>query len=86
MDKCDVHGPNAHPVFRYLRSNTRELVDPHDRTKILQIPWNFCKWIVDRRGRVHHYMDPTGQLPDVYNLIEAMLDNKNLTREPVKPT
>ena len=35
MDKCDVHGPKAHPVFRYLRANTRELVDPQDRTKLL---------------------------------------------------
>ena len=25
MDKCDVNGPNAHQVFKWLRSNTREL-------------------------------------------------------------
>lgn len=84
LDKCDVHGPNAHPVFRYLRSHTEELVDPRDRSKLLQIPWNFCKWIVDRQGRVHKYMDPTEQLPDVYELIESMLVNEKLTKMPVK--
>lgn len=80
-----MHGPNAHPVFRYLRSHTQELVDPKDRSKLLQIPWNFCKWLVDRRGRVHKYMDPTEQLPEMYELIETLLTNKKLTQQPVKP-
>ena len=30
-------------------------------------------------------MDPTGQLPDTYELIEAMLASKSLLTEPVKP-
>ena len=25
LEKCDVNGPNAHDVFKWLRSNTKEL-------------------------------------------------------------
>ena len=47
-DKVDVNGPDAHPVFKFLRGNTKQLVNKKDPTKMLELPWNFCRWIVDR--------------------------------------
>lgn len=59
MDKCDVNGPEAHPVFRYLRGNTKELISKKDPKKMLQIPWNFCRWVLDSKGKVQQYLNPT---------------------------
>jgi glutathione peroxidase-family protein len=52
MDKCDVNGPDAHEVFQYLRANTKELISKRDPNQMLKLPWNFCRWVVDKDGRV----------------------------------
>ena len=52
LDKIEVNGDGAHPIFKYLRSNSKELTSIHDPDKTLQVPWNFCRWIVDKKGRV----------------------------------
>jgi glutathione peroxidase len=52
MDKIDVNGVNAHPVFRYLRANTKELINSKDPNRMNAIPWNFCRWVVDRSGKI----------------------------------
>jgi glutathione peroxidase len=59
MEKIDVNGENAHPIFVYLRQNTEELRSKTDPESIMNIPWNFCRWIVDRRGRVLKYLNPS---------------------------
>ena len=59
MDKVDVNGPNAHDVFKWLRSNTKELQSRKQPGRILQLPWNFCKWVVDKEGRIQMYLNPT---------------------------
>jgi glutathione peroxidase len=44
--KIDVNGPDAHPLYRYLK---------RERTGWLgleRISWNFTKFLVDREGRV----------------------------------
>lgn len=43
--KVDVNGPDAHPLYRWLRSEQSGLFG--DRIK-----WNFTKFLVDRDGRV----------------------------------
>ena len=45
FSKVDVNGKDAHPVFRWLRSNTGGLLGD-------AITWNFTKFLVDREGRV----------------------------------
>lgn len=42
--QVDVKGPNAHPIFTFLKS------DEQAGTK--EIGWNFEKFLVDRRGKV----------------------------------
>ena len=62
MDKIDVNGSGTHDVFMYLRSNTKELISTKDSARILELPWNFCRWIVDKKGRVQMYLNPTVDL------------------------
>ena len=53
--KVDVNGPNAHPLFRYLK---KALGGCFGRS----IKWNFTKFVVDRngvpRGRYSSFMTP----------------------------
>ena len=44
--KIDVNGPNAHPLYRYLKSAKRGLLGRET------IAWNFTKFLVGRNGEV----------------------------------
>ena len=44
MSKVDVNGPDTHPVFQYLRSNS-ELYDS-DKKTAGNVPWNFTKFLI----------------------------------------
>ena len=39
--QVDVNGPNASPVFKFLKENT-----PADMGGSADIDWNFAKWVV----------------------------------------
>ncbi|RUS28046.1 hypothetical protein BC938DRAFT_482399 [Jimgerdemannia flammicorona] len=62
FDKIDVNGPNAHPVYTFLKSQ-----QPGD------IKWNFGKFLVDRQGNVvKSYPSsekPESLLPDIQELL-----------------
>ena len=44
--KIDVNGPNAHPLFRFLKSQKKGLLGTE------AIKWNFTKFLVDGQGSV----------------------------------
>ena len=44
--KIDVNGPNAHPLYRFLKRAKRGLFGTP------AIKWNFTKFLIDRQGRV----------------------------------
>lgn len=44
--KIDVNGPNAHPLYRYLKSNAPGIMGSE------AIKWNFTKFLIDPNGRV----------------------------------
>jgi glutathione peroxidase len=44
--KIDVNGPNAHPLYQYLKAARPGWFGIH------KVGWNFTKFIVDRSGRV----------------------------------
>lgn len=50
--KVAVNGRDAHPLFRWLRSQRRGLLGG-------RISWNFTKFLVDRQGRVVARYGPT---------------------------
>jgi glutathione peroxidase len=47
--KIDVNGPNAHPLYRFLR---KEKPGTFGIFGANAIRWNFTKFLVDRRGKV----------------------------------
>ena len=50
--KIEVNGPNADPLFDYLKSQTKGLLGAN-------IKWNFTKFLVDRDGNVTARFAPT---------------------------
>lgn len=45
FQKIEVNGENAHPIYKFLKSETKGLFGD-------DIKWNFTKFLVDRRGNV----------------------------------
>lgn len=52
FSKVDVNGPDAHPLYQWLRKETGGLLGD-------AIKWNFTKFLVDREGRVVRRYAPT---------------------------
>ncbi len=52
FDKIEVNGPNAHPVFRYLKDKL-----PGVGGKAIK--WNFTKFLIDREGNPVQRFAPT---------------------------
>lgn len=52
MEKVDVNGPQAHPVYEWLRSQKGGLVGS-------KIKWNFTKFLIGRDGQVIERYAPT---------------------------
>lgn len=48
FSKIEINGLNCHPIYKFLRLNTKELVK-EDGAKV--IPWNFAKFFV-KDGKV----------------------------------
>ena len=71
MSKIEVNGPDAHPVYKYLRSNS-ELYDPETKTAN-EIPWNFAKFLVNTEGKVVSYHGPRVNPLSLVPEIEKML-------------
>jgi glutathione peroxidase len=46
MEKVDVKGPDAHPVYQWLGEKARNGVEDH------KVAWNFHKFLVDEEGRL----------------------------------
>ena len=44
FSKIEVNGKNAHPLFRYLKSELKGLFGG-------RIKWNFTKFLIDKEGR-----------------------------------
>lgn len=45
FSKIDVNGDNAHPLYKYLTSETKTLLSE-------AIKWNFTKFLVDKDGNI----------------------------------
>jgi len=46
MDKVEVNGANAHPLFKWLKAQAPGLLGSEG------IKWNFTKFLLDRQGQV----------------------------------
>ncbi|TFE29931.1 glutathione peroxidase [Cohnella luojiensis] len=63
FEKVDVNGPNADPIFQYLKEQTGG-----------EIKWNFTKFLVDRQGRVVKQYDSSVKPLEIAPEIEKLLD------------
>ncbi|VEU82353.1 glutathione peroxidase [Acholeplasma hippikon] len=65
FDKIKVNGFFAHPLYRYLKSNSPQEFGP-GQTEVLQskklktkeIKWNFTKFLIDRDGTILYRFSP----------------------------
>jgi glutathione peroxidase len=66
FSKIDVNGAQAHPLYKYLRSEKSGLL-------VSAIKWNFTKFLADRSGRVVSRHAPTTTPEALKKEIEALL-------------
>lgn len=52
FEKIDVNGANTHPIYKYLKSNSKAFLSK-------EIKWNFTKFLVDSDGNVVNRYAPT---------------------------
>ena len=66
MEKIDVNGDNADPLWKYLKSEKSGLLGS-------RIKWNFTKFLVDREGNVVERFGPAVKPEQLKAEIEALL-------------
>ncbi|MCH2488197.1 MAG: glutathione peroxidase [Erythrobacter sp.] len=67
MAKVDVNGPEASPVFDWMKGEAKGLLGSK------AIKWNFTKFLIDREGRVVKRYAPTDKPESIVGDIEALL-------------
>ena len=65
-EKIDVNGSNAHPVFKYLKSNLGGLLGN-------RIKWNFTKFVIDKNGTPVKRFAPTTAPDKMEKFIQEIL-------------
>jgi glutathione peroxidase len=65
--KIEVNGDNAHPLYRFLKSEKAGLLGTEG------IKWNFTKFLVDREGNVVERYAPATKPEELRKTIEALL-------------
>lgn len=65
--KLEVNGPNAHPLFDYLKSEARGIFGTR------KIKWNFTKFLVDANGKVLKRFAPRTKPEAIASYIEGLL-------------
>jgi len=66
--KVDVNGPNAHPLYGWLKSNAKGILGTEG------IKWNFTKFLLDRDGRIFCRYAPTTKPEAIRGDIEELLE------------
>jgi glutathione peroxidase len=69
--KIDVNGPDAHPLYNYLKKEAPGLLGS-------SIKWNFTKFLVDAEGRVVKRFSPTTSPLKFESSIVKLLDKANV--------
>jgi glutathione peroxidase len=64
--KVNVNGKNSHPLYEYLRSNTKDLLGG-------RIKWNFTKFLIAKDGRIYKRFEPNFNPEQIAPFIETLL-------------
>ena len=67
MAKVDVNGPDANPVFDWMKDEAKGLLGSK------AIKWNFTKFLIDREGHVVKRYAPTDRPESIAADIEKLL-------------
>jgi len=67
-EKVDVNGPNAHPIFEFLKHSLPGILGFED------IKWNFTKFLLDRKGKPVKRYAPTVEPADIEGDILELLN------------
>lgn len=67
FDKIDVNGDDAHPLFKYLKSEAPGLMGTE------AIKWNFTKFLIRKDGTVYKRYAPQTEPKALMNDIEKLL-------------
>ncbi len=70
FSKIEVNGDKTHELFRYLKYNTPSL---RQGDSLVNIPWNFSKFLVDSKGNVIAYYSPKEEPKTIIPAIEKLL-------------
>lgn len=71
MNKIDVNGANADPVYTYLKSQKKGLLG------FAGIKWNFEKFLIDRSGKVTNRWASTTPPNAIEKVIERLLQEQS---------
>lgn len=67
FQKIDVNGPEAHPLFKHLKSEAPGLLGSE------AIKWNFTKFLIDDKGNVVKRFAPTDTPGKIEKSVAALL-------------
>lgn len=67
FSKVDVNGNNAHPIYKYLKSQLKGGLFGSN------IKWNFAKFLIDKNGKPYKRYAPTTAPEKLSNDIEKLL-------------
>lgn len=69
FSKIDVNGPDAHPLYKYLRSELSGVIGN-------KIKWNFTKFLIDSEGRPVKRFSPTTKPEKIEKYLEKNILKK----------
>lgn len=89
MKKADVNGEHAIPLFTYLKSQKgfegfgkgvkalamRAMIKKNDKdyNNNPDIKWNFTKFVIDRNGNIVARFEPTADMKELEQCVEALI-------------
>jgi glutathione peroxidase len=68
FSKVDVNDENAHPIFKYLTKELRDIIGSN-------IKWNFTKFLINREGKPIKRFSPTTKPEKIDNYLSKLLVN-----------
>lgn len=67
----EINGKNIHPLYRYLKRNWINFIEKDN--KLRDINFNFCKFIVNKEGKILSYYDNNVDIAKIDKEINKML-------------
>ena len=75
LDKVDVNGNFTHELYKHLR--TKSILNNLNGTA-RAIPWNFAKFLLNKKGQVLSYLDPRMELDTMRPVIDQLIEDPEL--------